>query len=286
MVPRASANGLPDQQNGGYPMVEQNSLGSIALSIGEMDQNFLLRCLVGAALALIVLMGLALAFSAHRRKRVVRQGQMSERDLLDWRKELVEAVGEASKTRGASVSLRGFRQESGLSKAQFYVVLQDLLKRQVFYCVYSSDKFVAFFQHVRWDFFHLPVTVVRLSEQNWQRLTNGTSAGIVANGDVILVQDSPGAGVVSRSTNVTQSFTREVSPDFVGALAQALRADSAGLVPGHALREQAESYADTLERDAAAGRWTSVRRTACAVLEFTANGMGLWAATIAILAAT
>jgi hypothetical protein len=172
-----------------------------------------------------------------------------------------------------------------LSNAQRFVVMRELLDRQILYAAYSNDRFVAFFQHVNWNILHNPVGVVRLSDQNWQRLASGASAGIVANGDVILVQNSPGAGVVSRSRGATQTIAQDVNPALVEALVQALRRDAQSLVAGHPLREQAESFADTLHRDSLANRWASVKRTMGDVLEFAANGVGLWAATLAVLGA-
>jgi hypothetical protein len=267
-------------------MFGQDAAGSTAITLIDVDQSLFVRAVTVIALSMLALMGLALAYSARRRRRVERRGHMSERDLVHWREELVEAVWDASTTQGAFVTIGKFQKEQGLTTAQRYVVLKELLERQVLYPAYSADGLVAFFQHVRWDFLHLPVTAVRLSEQHWQRLTKGQPAAVVANGDVIFVQDSPGAGVVSRSTNVTQTFTQEVSPALVDAVVEALRSDAGVFAPGHAVRDQAESYADTLQRDAAAGRWTSVRRTLGEVLSFTNNGMGLWAATLAILAAS
>jgi hypothetical protein len=267
-------------------MFVQDASGSAAITLSDVDQSFFVKAVAVIALSMLALMGVALAYSTRRRRSVERRGQMPERDLLHLREELIEAVWDASTTQGAFIRIRKFQKERGLTTAQHYVVLKELLERQVLYPAYSADGLVAFFQHVRWDFLHLPVTAVRLSEQHWQQMTKGQPAGIAANGDVIFVQDSPGAGVVSRSTNVTQTFTQEVSPALVDAVARALRNDAGVFAPGHTVREQAESYADTLERDAAAGRWTSVRRTLGEVLAFTNNGMGLWAATLAILAAS
>jgi predicted type IV restriction endonuclease len=129
----------------------------------------------------------------------------------------------------------------------------------------------------------MPVTVVRLSDLNWQRLASGASAGIIANGDVIIVRDSPGAGVISRSPGATQTLTQEVTLELVQAVIQALQRDAQALVPGNPLREQAESFADTLHRDASMNRWESVKKTLSDVLAFAANGATLWAATFTIL---
>lgn len=260
----------------------QTFTGSAATAVAALGNNPVMLPLFILGFA-VILVALLAAVSHLRRRAMEQQGSLPDAQLQHWRTLLVDAVGEASQTQGARVNLRNFWRSSGLSKAQRFVVLQDLLRRQVLYRAYDPDRLVAFLQRVRWDFWHLPVAVVRLSDQHWVRLAAGAGAGVVANGDVILVQDSPGAGVVSRSSDVNQTMTQEVTPDLIQGLVEALRTDAKALVSGHDLREQAESLADTLERDSVADRSSAVKKTVSDVLEFTANGAGLWAATLAIL---
>lgn len=239
---------------------------------------------IAIALAIfIVLLILVVGFSYLRRRKVEKLGQLPPDELLHWRTSLVELVGEASQTRGAHISLHNFWRKTGLTAPQKYVALKPLLAQQVFYPAYSSDKLVASFQRIRWNLLHFPVSFVRLSDLNWQKLASGESAGIVASGDVIFVQNSPGTGIMSRSKGGRQTIKQEWTPTLVHELASALRHDAMALRSGHPLREQAESYADTLERDVSANRWESVKRTANDVLEFAANGAGFWAATLTIL---
>lgn len=234
--------------------------------------------------ALVLVLGLLVA-SARLRRRIVREGQLDPSILEAERAELVAFVGEHSQAQGQTVLLRKYWRSRGLTRAQRYVVLEDLLNRQVLNAAFSNESVEGFFQGVFWNTLHFPVSAVRLSQLNWQKLASGASAGIVANGDVIIVRDSPGAGVASRSPHANLTISQELSAGTAEALIAALRKDAQGLVPGHELREHAESLADSLERDAAEGRWGSVRRTAQSVLEFASNSAGLWASTLAILGA-
>ena len=99
---------------------------------------------------LAILLGAVVALPGLRRRRVERLGQMAPEELQRWRADIVKQVGVASQTQGAHVTLRTFWKKTGLSGAQKYVVLKDLLDRQVFYPAFSSDRLVAFFQYVSW----------------------------------------------------------------------------------------------------------------------------------------
>lgn len=116
----------------------------------------------------------AFFFSLLRKRRVERRGQMSESTLHEWRTRLVGEVGERSRTKGASVNLRGFWHRSGLTRPQRYVILSDLLKRQILYPAYSSDGILRFFENVWWHWLHLPVGAVRLSDLDWLAVGLGT----------------------------------------------------------------------------------------------------------------
>ena len=239
--------------------------------------------ILGVLIGLVLLGGLLLAVPALLRRRAARLGELPEETLREIRADLVAKVGEASQTQGSSISLRGFWRGTGMTRPQRFVVLSDLLRRQVFYAVYSTDGVTAFVRRLFWDFLAFPVSWVRLSDQNWQRLASGASPSVVANGDVVIVQGSPGAGVIVNSPRSTQTITVEPDTEFVLALVTALRNDSQALMPGHALREQAESYADALENDAAAGRASSVKRTISSIVEFVSNGASLWVSTLSLL---
>lgn len=232
---------------------------------------------------------LAVAFftyTAIRRKLIRKNGSLPEPVLRHWRASLIEQVKEATQSQGMRISLRIFWRGTGLTNANRYVILEPLLERQVLYRAYSTDPVVSFFQRLRWDFLNYPVGSVRLSEKSWIQLASGERPEMVANGDIIVITNSPGAGVQKSSPNAKQTINFEVSPALAAQLADALREDARAIAQQHPVRERAESLADRLEQDSRARRPSSTMQTVQEILAFTSDGAGLWAATLAILAAS
>lgn len=261
-----------------------NQLLSLSTTSPELFFSRVTIVLLIAGGCIIGLLIICMVWSRIGRSRTRAKGALPAPELATLREELVDAVGVASQTQGAHVSLRGFWKDRGLTSAQKFVVLDDLLQRQVFYRAYSNDKVISFFQSLRWDWLNRPVSYVRLSDQHWTKLATGTSPGIVAGKGAIVVQDSPGAGVMSRSPHSTQNTSVEFSPQLVYDVAEALRNDSKALVPDHPLALTAEDFARQLELYAKRSEWENAKATLAEVMTFAANSAGLWASTLAILA--
>jgi hypothetical protein len=222
------------------------------------------------------------------RARMFRTGVLPDAELERYRTYLVEVVGETSRTQGTQVRLRGawqaLNQSRGarLTAAQRYVVLDDLLERGVFKRAYSADSVVRFFQRLRWVELQRPVSVVALSDLDWQRLASGGEASMVANGDIIILRDSPGAGIMSRSPHGRQYLSADLEPQAVIEIVRALRKDAAELREGNPLREQAESYAEHLETELRGGHQARIKEILQDVLSFASNAASLWSSTLSI----
>jgi hypothetical protein len=277
---------VPPEQNGGTTVFRGAwNTSAVETSVIDRIAGLLTTVAIVALVTMMVLLIVMVVGSVLRRRSVTRRGQLKPEELRHWRAALVKRVGEASQTKGSRIRLRRFWKKTGLSSANKYVILSDLLERQIFYPVPSATGLVAFVQGVRWNILHLPVTFVRLSDLNWHRIAAGDSPGMVANGDVIVINHSPGAAIANRSPNTTQRIRQELTPEFVTELVRALRQDAERLAPEGIDRELAESLAETLERDLIARRWGSARNTIERVVELASNSAGLLAATLSILGA-
>lgn len=258
---------------------------ALSASVADLGQPFnsliFAVILIGGSVILLLLAAMGLSLAG--RRKMLTRGRMSKDELQAWRADIVRVVGEASQTQGAHVPLRRYWRGSGLTTANKFVILEDLLKRQVFYRAYSNDTVVSFFQQLSWDWLNRPVSWVRLSEQNWMKLATGTSARIVAGNDVIVIDGSPGAGVQKNSPNATQTITAVDDPSTATRVAKALREDAKALVEDSELRLRAENYALELEAHADRSDRENVRATLANVLAFASNSAGLWASTLAIL---
>ena len=243
--------------------------------------------LVAIAILLLVSFTLIKVFA---RRNKLRKGVLEDGKLERYRALLVESVGERSRTQHAAVPLRktwtdlARKQGEELTGAQRYVILDDLLRRNVLLPAYSTDSVTAFFQGLSWNLLQRPVTRVVLSDLDWQRLASGQKASIVANGgDIIYVNESPGAGVVSRSPHAKQSIEMRLDLDNIERLIHGIESDAASLQPGTPLRLRAERFVIHLRQDSERGDWERVRSTLTELLAFAANAAGLWVSTMAIL---
>lgn len=227
------------------------------------------------------------------RRHVRRKGAMPTEELVLYRTRIVEAVGRDSQMKHSVVLLSGAWREFGQARgARFtaserYVILEDLLVRRVLVPMYSGDSLEASIQRIAWNIFQRPVSRVMLSDLSWQRLVTDGQASMVANGgDIIFINGSPGAGVVSRSDRVTMSTESGVDMDYVDRVLQAISVDAASLQPTSELRIRAEQLADDLKRHAAEDDERQVRTVLSELLAFAANSAGLWVATLTLLQST
>lgn len=244
---------------------------------------------VVAVIALALWLVASWAWRRIARARMLRRGALPDSELHQYRTYLVEVVGEASRAQGRRVKLRGAwkmldgARGSRLTAAQRYVIVDDLLEREVFQRAYDGDAVVRFFQHLRWVYLQRPVSIVRLSEMDWQRLAAGREASIVANGgDIIVVRDSPGAGIMSRSPDGRQHLRTGLDSEAVIEVVRALRTDAKRLHEGDPLRTQAESYAQDLETELHSGNQARIKGILQDVLSFASNAASLWASTLSI----
>lgn len=256
--------------------------------IEEFLKSFIanpLKYLFWALLILAILLAAFFAISSVIRRIRMKKGFVPEPALSKYREGLVEAVGEASQTKGAQIKLRNFWRGKKLSISQRYFILDSLIRSQVFYKAYSNDKVIAFFQRLSWDFLSRPASWVQLSEQKWTKLASGASPNIVAGNDVIVVSHSPGVALASKSTNVSQRVEINFSQNLVTDVAKALRLDASNLIQGHHLRKEAEAFADQLDSYARKSEWSKAKETLARVVKFAESSASLWASTMQIFAA-
>ena len=197
--------------------------------------------------------------------------------------ELIEAVYIASQQKQTIVKLSGFWKSKDYNTSQRYVILKDLLDRQLFFKAYDPDRISRFLEFLSWDVFKRPPTRVYLSEQQWQKLSSDAS---IINGDVQIINNPTGnIQIAGRGAMQTQMNTGLNSQDIF-RLIDALRQDCRSLQSNPQWREkveEAQSLADHLESDANAGRWKQAQKTAKTALEFAANLTTVFANTAQFL---
>ena len=197
--------------------------------------------------------------------------------------ELIKVVYNASQQKQTIVKLSGFWKSKDYNTSQRYVILKDLLDRQLFFKAYDLDRISRFLQFLAWDVFKRPPTKVYLSEQQWQKLSSGAS---VINGDIQIVNNPTGnIQIAGRCAMQTQTNTGLNSQDLF-RLIDALRQDCRLLQSDPRWSEkveEAQSLADHMESDANAGRWKQAQKTAKTALEFAANLTTVFANTAQFL---
>ena len=241
------------------------------------------------AIAIVVaigLIGLVVLVSLGRHFSLMRRGWMPD-EHLEWRRDdLLLKVGEATHQYGMPVALRSYWRGAEVTSAQRYVVLHGLFRRRILTPVYSTEKLIEFFQVLSWNVLRMPAGYVRLSEKQWHKLIAPRS--IIADNGSTVVAESHNTSVTAHSpgaftTATAMTVLPQLTPALIEALVDALRHEAQTFAPGSLPRERAESYADTLERDAAANRWESIKTTTSEVVEFASNLAGLFASTLSVL---
>lgn len=238
-----------------------------------------LTCVLALFLLLII-------FSYLRGKRRENLGRLPEDTKRSVQSELIEVVYTASQQKQTIVKLSGFWKSKGYNTSQRYVILKDLLDRQLLFKAYDPYGIGSFFQFLSWDVFKRPPTRVYLSEQQWQKLSSGASGTSIINGDVQIVHNPTGnVQVAGRGATQTQMNTGLNYQDIF-RLIDALRQDCRSLQSDPQWSEkveEAQSLADHLESDANAGRWKQAQQTAKKTLEFAANLTTVFANTAQFL---
>lgn len=234
-------------------------------------------------ICILVLFLLITIFSYLRGKQQENLGRLPNNITHSVQSELIKAVYDASQQRGTRVKLSNFWKSKNYSSSQRYVILKDLLDRQLFFKAYDPDRISRFLQFLAWDVFKRPPTRVYLSEQQWQKLSSGAS---IINGDVQIVNNPTGnIQIAGRGAMQTQMNTGLNSQDIF-RLIDALRQDCRSLQADPRWSEkveEAQSLADHLESDANAGRWKQAQKTAKTALEFAANLTTVFANTAQFL---
>jgi|GEM_PF-7006263 hypothetical protein len=234
-------------------------------------------------ICILILFLLLTTFSYLRGKRRENLGRLPEDLKRSVQSELIEAVYDASQQKNTRVKLSAFWESKDYTISQRYVILKDLLDRQLFFKAYDPDSIISFIQRLSWGVFKHPPTWVYLSEQQWQKLSSGAS---IINGDVQIVNNPTGnTQIAGRGATQTQMNTGMNSQDIF-RLIDALRLDSQSLKSDPRWSkemEEAQSLADHLESDANAGRWTQAQQTAKKALEFAANLTTIFANTAQFL---
>ena len=234
-------------------------------------------------ICILILFLLLTTLSYLQGKRRENLGRLPEDLKHSVQSELIEAVYDASQQKNTRVKLSAFWKSKDYTTSQRYVILKDLLDRQLFFKAYDLDRISRFLQFLAWDVFKYPPTWVYLSEQQWQKLSSGAS---IINGDVQIVNNPTGnMQIAGRGATQTQMNTGMNSQDIF-KLIDALRLDSQSLESDPRWSkevEEAQSQADHLESDANAGRWKQAQQTAKKALEFAANLTTVFANTAQFL---
>ena len=222
-------------------------------------------------ICILVLFLLITIFSYLRGKKQEHLGRLPKNIKHSVQSELIKAVYDASQQRGTRVKLSNFWKSKNYSSSQRYVILKDLLDRQLFFKAYDPDRIGWFLQFLSWDVFKRPPTRVYLSEQQWQKLSSGAS---IINGDVQIVNNPTGNIQIAGRGAMQTQMNMGLNSQDIFRLIDALRQDCRSLQADPQWREkveEAQSLADHLESDANAGRWKQAQKTAKTALEFAAN---------------
>ena len=228
----------------------------------------------GAIIGVICILVLFLLITIFSYLRGIKQehlGRLPKNIKHSVQSELIKAVYDASQQRGTRVKLSNFWKSKNYSSSQKYVILKDLLDRQLFFKAYDPDRIGRFLQFLSWDVFKRPPTKVYLSEQQWQKLSSGAS---IINGDVQIVNIPTGNIQIAGRGAMQTQMNMGLNSQDIFRLIDALRQDCRSLQADPQWREkveEAQSLADHLESDANAGRWKQAQKTAKTALEFAAN---------------
>lgn len=228
--------------------------------------------LLGSVLAILVAVLFAALIVKAATWSAMRNGRLTQAQSTELERALLEAVYEATYEPGVRVSIGNFWRARGLRAADKWQVLRPLLRSNQLQIAWSDDRLPSTLQAISRNVFSRPPGLVILSSRVREELGRTPTISI-RNGD----------GIVQIGTGHTASVSKrqDISPELIAALVAALRTDAATMPAAQS--EQAGSIADSLESDAARGRWNAVSATVERLLSIVASGASVWASTATIL---
>lgn len=201
-------------------------------------------------------------------KRVREAGEMPAAELAEYREQLLEIVKSASTRANHQISLKRTWPSFGLTRAQQYAVIAPLLEHQTLHATDVDGRPLTGLAAFEQKFLLVPPPVVMLSERAWNEVIQPKKEPtfqFAENHGIIQVGNENDAKIANYPLN------------NVSGIIDALRSDGPHLHSD--MREQAESWADSLEGDLANGRMKSVSRTLAAVASVVTGAAGIWTAT-------